>query len=121
VRFFEPGDYCLVKDFSCGVNDFGESGLGWGEGVTEFQQGFGYGSSCVAGEADDADATAAWWGGDGYDGVFEFGIEEVGHGFSYGNGRKICWGGGDLPPISHPVITGVSPFWFCFEIISQPS
>jgi hypothetical protein len=28
---------------------------------------------------------------------------------------------GDLPPISHPVITGVSPFWFCFEIISQPS
>jgi len=94
VRFFEPGDYCLVKDFSCGVNDFGESGLGWGEGVTEFQQGFGYGSSCGAGEADDADATAAWWGGDGYDGVFEFGIEEVGHGFSYGNGRKFCWGGG---------------------------
>ena len=29
--------------------------------------------------------------------------------------------GFDLPPISHPLITGVSPFWFCFEIISQPS
>jgi hypothetical protein len=27
----------------------------------------------------------------------------------------------DLPPISHPLITGVSRFWFCFEIISQPS
>jgi hypothetical protein len=27
----------------------------------------------------------------------------------------------DLPPISHPVITGVSRFWFCCEIISQPS
>ena len=29
--------------------------------------------------------------------------------------------GSDLPPVSHPLITGVSPFWFCFEIISQPS
>src|SRR5580693_6669819 len=29
--------------------------------------------------------------------------------------------GCDLPPVSHPLITGVSPFWFCFEIISQPS
>jgi hypothetical protein len=29
--------------------------------------------------------------------------------------------GSDLPPISHPLITGVSPFRFCFEIISQPS
>jgi hypothetical protein len=28
---------------------------------------------------------------------------------------------GDLPPVSHPLITGVSLFWFCFEIISQPS
>jgi type I restriction-modification system DNA methylase subunit len=27
----------------------------------------------------------------------------------------------DLPPISHPSITGVSRFWLCFEIISQPS
>ena len=27
----------------------------------------------------------------------------------------------DLPPISHPLITGVSRFSFCFEIISQPS
>jgi ligand-binding sensor domain-containing protein len=31
------------------------------------------------------------------------------------------WAASDLPPISHPVITGVSRFWFCFEIISQPS
>jgi aminopeptidase N len=29
--------------------------------------------------------------------------------------------GDDLPPISHPLITGVSRFWFCFDIISQPS
>jgi hypothetical protein len=89
VRFFEPGDYCLVEDFSCGVNDFGEAGLRGSEGVTKFQQGFGYGAGCGAGEADDADAAAAGWGGDGYDSVFEFGIGEVGHVFSYGNGRKF--------------------------------
>ncbi len=30
--------------------------------------------------------------------------------------------GPDLPPFSHPVITGVSRFWFCFESsFSSPS
>jgi hypothetical protein len=34
---------------------------------------------------------------------------------------QVADAGPDLPPDSHPLITGVSPFWLCFEIISQPS
>ena len=35
VRFFEEGDYGFVESFSRGVKDFGEAGLGGGQGVTE--------------------------------------------------------------------------------------
>ena len=33
----------------------------------------------------------------------------------------VLVGSGDLPPIPHPLITGVSPFWFCFEIVISSS
>ncbi len=36
VGFFEEGDDGFVECFSCVVKDFGEAGLGWGEGVAEF-------------------------------------------------------------------------------------
>ena len=45
-------------------------------------------------------------------------------GLRVGEQRQLRWSDvtvDDLPPVSHPLITGVSPFWFCFEIISQPS
>ena len=92
VGFLKPGYYRFVEGFSRGVKDFGEAGLGGGEGVAEFQQGFGDGAGGGAGETDDADAASARRGGDGYDGVFEFGIGEVSHGFSYGNGEKKMLG-----------------------------
>ena len=90
VGFFEPGDYGFVEGFSCGVKDFSEAGLRGGQGMAEFQEGFGYRAGGGAGEADDADAAAPGRGGDGDDGVFK-----VSHGdFLYGNGRKNCWRGG---------------------------
>ena len=73
MGFLEPGDYGFVEGFSCVVKDFREAGLGWGEWVTEFEEGFGDGAGGGTGEADDSDASAAGWGGDGDDGVFEFG------------------------------------------------
>jgi hypothetical protein len=36
VGFFEEGDYGFVEDFACRIKDFGEAGLGGGEGVAEF-------------------------------------------------------------------------------------
>ncbi len=71
VGSFEERDYGFVEDFTCRIKDFGEAGLRGGEGVAEFQKGFGDGACGGAGEADDADATAAGWGGDSDDGVFE--------------------------------------------------
>jgi len=71
VGGLKPGDYCFVEDFACGIKDFCEAGLRRGEGVTEFEEGFGDSAGGWAGEADDADAAPAGWGGDGYDGVFE--------------------------------------------------
>ena len=39
--------------------------------MAEFQEGFGDGAGGGAREADDANTTAAGWGGDSDDGVFE--------------------------------------------------
>ncbi len=69
VGAFEEGDDGFVEDLACVVKDFGEAGLGGGEGVAEFEERFGDGAGGGAGEADDADASAAGWGGDGDDGV----------------------------------------------------
>jgi len=89
VGGLEPGDDGFVESFSCGVKDLGEAGLGGGEGVAEFEEGFGDGAGLGAGEADDADASATGWGGDGDDGVFEV----FGHlDFSMVAGIK-SWGG----------------------------
>ena len=96
VGFFEVCDYGFVERFSCVVKDFGEAGLGGGERVAELQEGFGDGAGGGAGEADDANAAAARWGGDGDDGVFKFRHVEFSAGFSYGNGRKKCWRGGGV-------------------------
>ena len=63
----------ILLGLPCIVKDFGETGLGWSEGMAEFQKGFGDGAGLRAGEADDADAPAAGRGGDGYDGVVLFG------------------------------------------------
>src|SRR2546427_105229 len=79
VGFIEKGDYGFVEGFSCGVKDFSEAGLRWGQGMAEFQEGFRDGAGGGAGEADYADAAAAGWGGDGDDGVFELGHGEAGH------------------------------------------
>jgi hypothetical protein len=42
------GDYRFVEDlggiFACGIKDFGETGLGGGEGMAEFEEGFGDGA-----------------------------------------------------------------------------
>ena len=64
----EERDNGLVEDFSRGIKDFGEAGLGGSEGVAEFEEGFGDGAGRGAGEADDTDAAAAGRGGDGDDG-----------------------------------------------------
>ena len=48
---------------------------------------------------------------------------ELGGAFLLPNGKVFYIGGTnqtDLPPISQPLITGVSRFWFGFEINSQP-
>jgi hypothetical protein len=75
VGGLEVGDDGFVECFSCVVNDFGEAGLGVGEGMAELQEGFGDGSRGWAGEANDADAAATGWGGDGDDGVLESVVE----------------------------------------------
>jgi hypothetical protein len=62
-----------------GINDFGKAGLGWCDWVTEFQKGLGDGAGGGAREADDAYASAAGWGGDGYDGVVVVIVFENGH------------------------------------------
>jgi hypothetical protein len=71
------GDYSFVQGlggvFACGIKNFGETGLSWGEGVAQFEEGFGDGAGGGAGETDDADSAAAGRGGDGNDGVFEAG------------------------------------------------
>ena len=79
VGCFEVGDYGFVEGFSCAVNDFGETGLGWGKGVAEFQERAGDSAGGGAGEADYADAAAAGGGGDGYDSVFELSHGELAH------------------------------------------
>ena len=93
---FEPSYYGFVECIACVVKDFGEACLGWGEGVAEFEEGFGDGAGGGAGEADDADPAAAGRGGDGYDGVFEarvgFGIGVAHLDFSMLAGEKI-WRG----------------------------
>ena len=42
--------------------------------MAEFEEGFGDGAGCRAGETDDADSAAAGGRGDGNDGVFEDGV-----------------------------------------------
>ena len=42
--------------------------------MAEFEEGFGDDAGVGSGETDDADSAAAWWGGDGYDGVLEAGV-----------------------------------------------
>ena len=44
MGFLEPGDYGFVECFSCVVKDFGEAGLGRGQGVAELQEGFSDGA-----------------------------------------------------------------------------
>src|SRR5947209_847006 len=89
----EVGGYGFVEGFSCRIKDFGEAGLGGGEGVAELYETLGDGASPGAGEADDADSAASGWGGDGDDGVFfKLRYGELGHGksggLSYGNWGK---------------------------------
>lgn len=72
----EVGNYGFVEGFAFGINDLSEAGLRGGEGVAEVQEGFGDGAGFGAGEADDAYASSAGWGGDGYYGV----VVEVGGG-----------------------------------------
>lgn len=66
----EEGDDGFVEDFSRGIKDFCEAGLGGGEGMAEVKEGFGDGAGGGAGETEDADATSAGGGGDGCDRVF---------------------------------------------------
>ena len=70
VGGLEVCDYGFVEYFSSRIKDFCEACLGGGEGVAEFEEGFGDGAGGGAGEAHDADAATPGWGGDGYDGVF---------------------------------------------------
>jgi len=83
VRCGEVGDDGFVECFSRGIKDFGEAGLGGGEGVAELQERFGDGSGRGARETDDADAATTGWGGDGYDRFFcvlcgvVFGVDHV--------------------------------------------
>ena len=86
----EPGDYGFVEGFACGIKDFSEAGLGRCEGMAEFEEGFGDGAGGGAGETDDANSASAGWGGDGYDGVFEAGVEIcfAHFGFFHVSGRK---------------------------------
>jgi hypothetical protein len=65
----EVGDDGFVEDFSCGIKDLGEAGVGGCEWILELEEGFGDGAGGGAGEAEDADAAAAGRGGDGDDGV----------------------------------------------------
>jgi hypothetical protein len=72
MRFFEERDKSFVECFACAVYDLSEAGLRWGEGVADLDERFCDSAGGGAGEANDADATAAGWGGDGYDGVVVF-------------------------------------------------
>ena len=110
VGRLEPGDHGFVEDFACVVKDLGEAGLSGGEGVAEFEEGFGDGAGVGAGEAHDADASAAGRGGDGYDGV----VREVGHGdFNQSIAIFICDGGGCL----FIGFFGVQMVVFCGEVV----
>jgi hypothetical protein len=68
----EEGDDGFVEGLTVVVDDFGESGLGGGQGVAKAEQRFGDGAGVGAGEAEDADASSTVGGGDGGDGVVVF-------------------------------------------------